>query len=146
MNQNLGFQNSSMEEGNWAALAGDYHNGPLSVIIPFGIWGVIAFVWFVVASLRVLYRNYKYCDPSLRIINAFLFAAFLTRIIIFTIVYGAFDGDMRFLVGYVGFSVCLNRGVCRRPSEAEQRAAQAKENVAAIPQFAPAFQRTRYRS
>ena len=28
------------------ALAGDYHNGPLSVVIPFGIWGVIAFLWF----------------------------------------------------------------------------------------------------
>ena len=28
-----------------AALAGDYHNGPLSIIIPFGIFGVIGFVW-----------------------------------------------------------------------------------------------------
>ena len=29
-----------------AELAGDYHNGPLSVIVPFGIPGVIAFLWF----------------------------------------------------------------------------------------------------
>ena len=26
-------------------LVGDYHNGPLSVILPLGIPGVIAFVW-----------------------------------------------------------------------------------------------------
>jgi hypothetical protein len=56
---------------NWSsALAGDYHNGPLSVIIPFGIWGAIAFLWFVVAALRVLYANYRYCDPALRTYNA----------------------------------------------------------------------------
>ena len=30
-----------------AAIAGDYHNGPLSVILPFGIWGVFAFLWLV---------------------------------------------------------------------------------------------------
>ena len=27
-------------------VAGDYHNGPLTLIIPLGIWGVIGFVWF----------------------------------------------------------------------------------------------------
>src|SRR5262249_29909547 len=38
-------------EENWGAtLAGDYHNGPLSVIIPFGIWGAGGFVWFLVAA------------------------------------------------------------------------------------------------
>jgi len=36
-----------------AIVAGDYHNGPLTLIIPLGIWGVIAFAWFVIASLRV---------------------------------------------------------------------------------------------
>ena len=38
-----------------AAMAGDYHNGPLSVLIPFGIWGLAAFVWLLVAGARFLY-------------------------------------------------------------------------------------------
>jgi len=32
---------------NPLALAGDYHNGMLSLIIPFGIWGVFTIVWFL---------------------------------------------------------------------------------------------------
>jgi len=37
-----------------AELAGDYHNGPLSVIIPFGVFGVIAFVWFLLRASKGL--------------------------------------------------------------------------------------------
>ena len=37
-----------------AKLAGDYHNGPLSVIIPFGIGGVIGFLWLLGWESRCL--------------------------------------------------------------------------------------------
>ncbi len=50
-------------------LAGDYHNGPLTVIIPFGIFGVIALAWFLTAAFRVLYKYYCFGDPSLRNVN-----------------------------------------------------------------------------
>src|SRR6266567_920436 len=40
---------TSESAGEGAELAGDYHNGPLSVIVSFGIFGVIGFVWFMVA-------------------------------------------------------------------------------------------------
>jgi hypothetical protein len=30
--------------------AGDYHNGPLSILIPFGLFGMIAFLWLLGAG------------------------------------------------------------------------------------------------
>ena len=101
------------EDQSWAALAGDYHSGPLSVIIPFGIWGAAAFLWFLTAGFRMLYRNYRYGDPELATVNSFLFAAFCTKVILFFVIYGAFAYDMQVFCGYLGMSVCLNGGVAR---------------------------------
>ncbi len=64
-------------------LVGDYHNGPLSVLIPFGLYGAIAFVWFLAAGLRVLHRNWKFGNPALRSVNALLLAAFAARMVLF---------------------------------------------------------------
>jgi len=101
-----------------AALAGDYHNGPLSVVIPFGIWGAIAFVWFLAASFRVLVSNYRYGNPALQVVNAFFLADFLTRAIMFLVVVGGLTTDMLHFAGIVGLSVSLNGGVARpQPSE-----------------------------
>jgi hypothetical protein len=100
-------------ENQGLALAGDYHNGPLSVILPFGIWGAIAFVWFLFAAIRVLYANYRYGDPSLRMINTFLLAAFVARAIFFFLIVGALSFDMLLFCGWLGLSVSLNGGVCR---------------------------------
>ncbi|MFO1488368.1 MAG: O-antigen ligase family protein [Verrucomicrobiota bacterium] len=92
-------------------MAGDYHNGPLSVIIPFGIWGVIGWLWFLAASIRMLYLNYKNGDPALKTVNAFLFAHFIARTVLFFAVFGGFYSDMAFFAGLVGFSICINGGM-----------------------------------
>ena len=94
-----------------AALAGDYHNGPLSVIIPFGIFGVIGFIWFLVAGGRVMYRNYKFGDPLLERINRFLLAYYLMKIIMFFTVFGSLYSDFVGFTGLVGLSVALNGGL-----------------------------------
>ena len=44
------------------AISSDFHNGPLSVIIPLGIWGVIAVLWLMIAGIWVTYCNYRYGD------------------------------------------------------------------------------------
>jgi len=95
------------------ALSFDYHNGPLSVILPFGIWGVIVFVWFLAAGVRVLYYNYKYGDPALQTINTYLLAAFLTNIISFIVAAGALNSSMMGFVGLLGLNIAVNGGVCR---------------------------------
>ncbi len=105
--------------GDWgSSIAGDYHNGPLSVILAFGIWGVFAFLWLLIAGGWSLYDNLRYGDPSLQTINALLFAIFITRTILFFFVAGSLYSDITVFTGYFGMSVCLNGGVCRRQAPA----------------------------
>jgi O-antigen ligase len=94
-------------------VVGNYHNGPLSVILPFGIFGAIGFLWFTVASLRVLYQNYQFGDPAYHKINTFLFVYFLSKMIYFYAVFGAFHMDLPALLGLLGLSISLNGGVAK---------------------------------
>ncbi len=100
-----------------AELAGDYHSGPLSVIIPFGLGGVIGFLWLLGAGMKVLYRNYKYGDPAFKQINTYLFAAFVAKAIYFMVIFGAFEGDLTIFLGLLGMSVAINGGM-RQPVKA----------------------------
>ena len=59
------------------ALSGDYHNGPISVILPFGIWGAVVFLWLMIGGAWAMYGNYRYGDESLRTINTFLWVSCL---------------------------------------------------------------------
>ena len=81
------------------ALSGDYHSGPLSVILPFGIWGAIAFLWFLIAGVWALHHNRLYGDPALQTVNTFLFTAFLAKIISFIFIFGGLSGD---IAGFAG--------------------------------------------
>jgi hypothetical protein len=98
-------------------LAGDYHNGPLSVIVPFGIWGVIGWIWFLAASIRALHLNHRYGDPSLKTINTFLLAFFVARVIDFFAVFGGLYSDFGLFAGIVGLSLSLNGGICKPAAE-----------------------------
>ena len=126
-----------------ALVAGDYHNGPLSLIIPFGIWGVAAFVWFCAASIRLLWRNYRYGEESIRNINAFLLTAFLAKLFFFTVIFGAFYMDLSPLTGIVALSISFNRGMARATAPARVPAIvpQPEPAVPALPAWQPAFAR-----
>ena len=94
-------------------LTGDYHSGPLSVILPFGIFGSIAFVWLLVAGIRVLYQNYQFGDPAYHNINTFLFAYFVVKVIFFFTIFGSLHSDIPMFLGLLGLSVSLNGGVAK---------------------------------
>lgn len=95
-----------------ASLAGgDYHNGPLSVQLPFGIFGTLLVLWFFGGAIWVLRRNAKYGDPAIQNINTFLLACFIARIVYFVVFFGALFVDLMLFTGIVGLSVSLNRGV-----------------------------------
>jgi hypothetical protein len=100
-----------------STLAGDYHNGPLSLIIPFGIFGVVGFVWFLVATSKILYRNYKHGDAELLLFNRFLLALFIMRVVTFFTVFGSFYADLFAFTGIIGLSVALNHGVAKPAPE-----------------------------
>jgi hypothetical protein len=112
--------------GNYeeALYAGDYHNGPLSVLIPFGLSGALAFLWLLAAGAKVLYCNYRYGDARLRQVNMTLFASYLTQCVFFFVIFGALNSQLMVFLGTLGFSVCLNGGVCRKTALAKQRAAE----------------------
>jgi hypothetical protein len=124
------------------ALSGDYHNGWLSVLITFGIWGMIVTLWFFAAGTRVLYCNFRYGDSRLQTINAFLLANFLTRVVMFMTISGAgLHSDLLPLAGALGLSVALNGGV-RQPAPQPVQAQRPMIHPARIlPRDRPAFQR-----
>ena len=101
---------SSYEE---ILISGNYHSGPLTLIIPFGIFGVLAFAWFCVSGFRILYRNYRFGDPEIKNVNTFLISYFSAYLLFFLSVYGQFDLDLYIFTGVVGFSIALNGGVAK---------------------------------
>lgn len=96
-------------------VSGNYHNGWLTILIPFGLWGLIGFAWFCWAGGKVLYANYRFGDPSLKNTNTFLLAYFVARLMFYLGFYGQFDLDFVVFTGTVALSLSLNRGV-RQPS------------------------------
>ena len=98
-------------------LAGNYHNGPLSLLLPFGVWGAIGWLWFMVACMRALYLNFHYGDESLRRINTLLLGWFLVKCVMFLLIFGDFRAEFASFTGVVGFSLALNHGI-RKPVRA----------------------------
>jgi hypothetical protein len=113
-------------------LTGDYHNGPLSVLMPFGIFGGIAFLWILGAGIKVLYRNWRYGDPKLKLINSFFLSYFLAQCLLFLFVFGAIDSPQSVFFGVLGLSVSINGGVCRKKVP-KAVSAPATANVMLVP-------------
>jgi hypothetical protein len=109
-------------------IAGDYHSGPLTLIIPFGIFGVLTFIWFLIAGGRVLWRNYRYGDPAVQNINTFLWGFFLARVVFYITIFGAFYIDLATFIGTVGISIAINHGMCEAPSRAPAAAGASWRN------------------
>lgn len=103
--------NKGSEGAAGSMLAGDYHNGPLSIIIPFGIFGVIGFVWFLIAGYRLLLTNYRFGDPEYEHFNRFFLASFVVKVIMFFCIVGSLYSDLFSIAGVVGISIALNGGV-----------------------------------
>lgn len=97
------------------ALASDFHNGPLSVVLSFGIWGVLVWLWFWAAGFFVVWRNYHYGDSALRHLNLFLFATFISNCLFFLFIFGDVVTEVSQFTGVLGLSIALNHGVMRRP-------------------------------
>ncbi len=95
------------------AISGDYHSGPLTTLIPFGLWGAIGLVWLQAAGLFVFYRNYRYGDPELKTFNAYGLAWGIAGTFGFYFVFGGFHDLVADAAKGLGFSIALNWGICR---------------------------------
>ncbi len=96
------------------AVSNDFHSGPISTIIGFGIWGAIGMIWLMAATFFVVYRNYQYGPAELKIFNTFMLAFCVKSIVFFFLIYGAFQADVGNFARLAGFSVAMNWGVARR--------------------------------
>lgn len=97
-----------------ASLARDYHNGLLSLYMPLGGVGTVAFAWFLIAGGRVLRRNCREGDPELLLVNRLLYGYFLARVVFFLFIFGSFFLDLAVFVGLVGLGLSLNAPVWQR--------------------------------
>jgi len=125
------------------ALANDFHNGMISVVIPFGIWGVIAIVWFLIAGNWVVWRNMKYCRPELKVAGQFIFVLYFYEAAYFLSCFGGLQiaSELASFVGFLGLSIALNNGVCQPSPEEQSVRAPAVIPFRSMPRPRPAFQR-----
>ena len=100
------------------AISGDYHNGPLSTLMPFGIWGAITYFWVSLTALYILYRNYRYGDPELKTVNAFLMVLAIQKFFGFFFIFGAYSSDLGDYAKLAGFSIAMNWCICGPPKAA----------------------------
>lgn len=136
---NQNFRDISVAES--VSVSGAYHSGPLSVLMPFGVWGAIALLWFWFASLRVLNNNLRYCDPAFRTINIFLFAYFITKVFMFLVIFGAIEGDLATFAVLIALSISINGGICRPAVVKVPVAVNRGVLVPSRPRFQPFFPR-----
>ena len=127
---------------NSLSLSADYHNGMLSLIIPFGVWGVIMVLWFLAAGGRVLYRNAKYGPDYLKKVNSFLLALYFFEAASFVSCFGGLQiaTELGSFIGYLGLSIALNNGVCE-PEKPASVPFRSVLPIRVLPPPRPAFQR-----
>lgn len=131
----------SADTASEATLAQDYHSGPLSIIIPFGVWGVLGWLWFLAAAFRALYWNYRNGDPAVQTINTFLLAYFAAKVILFFVVFGTFYKDLAVFAGIVGLSISLNNGI-RKPKRSPATRRLVRPRTLWRPSLVPHVPRT----
>jgi hypothetical protein len=112
--QGLGSGQDASQDG--LAISMDYHNGPLSTLMPFGIWGAISYLWVSLAGLFIMYRNFRYSEPELQTVNSFLLSIEIQRFLGFFLLFGAYSDDIGGTAKLAGFSIALNWGVQRAPA------------------------------
>ena len=111
------FAASHIDAGDQSlAISDDYHSGPLSTLMCFGVWGGIGMVWLMGATLFVLYRNYKYGDPDMATFNVYMLAAGISSVFAFFFIFGGFHEDVGNIARYAGLSLAFNRGLAKRPA------------------------------
>lgn len=131
--QFAGGVDAAMDRSNEGlAVSSDYHSGPLSTLIPFGLWGAISVIWLLAAGLFICYRNFRYSDPELRVVNAFFLASFIWHTVSFFTVFGAYQDEPMSIARVVGFSVALNWGI-RKAAPRPVAAAQAPAKRRLLP-------------
>lgn len=119
-----------MEQFEPAMIAGEYHSGPLSVSIPFGLPGAACLIWLWWGTWIYLYRCRKYGDPRLRSLNTFLISYLTAKAIFFVFAYGSFSSDLQVFTGLAGMAVAMNGAdICAWEKKEEDEERKLREST-----------------
>jgi O-antigen ligase len=84
---------------DWALISSSYHNGPISLLLGLGVFGLLTGVGFLISALirhrRFLRRTWA--DPNLRRCHQAVYSMFLTYILVFFTLFGAVEEFSPFL-------------------------------------------------
>jgi hypothetical protein len=110
------------------------------VLISFGVWGVIGWFWFLAASIRALYLNYRHGPEHLKTVNTFLLSYFVARTLFFFTIFGDFRADFPLFAGLIGFALALNGGIHKRTAvvavaESEPAPNTLRPGLRSVPAF-----------
>jgi hypothetical protein len=141
MTQDMVYTRREIDNSMAAQVAQDYHNGPLSVLIPLGIFGLAALLWFWYAGFRLLLANHRYGPPQLQSINTMLLAFFITKILHFVFIFGSLHLDFYQFTGILGLSVALNGGMASRSAIPVEPEVKPGAIATILPPSRPAFGR-----
>jgi hypothetical protein len=111
------------KQWDYSYITGEHHNGFFSVIIAFGVWGLLAFAGFIGVGFWVLLQNYRFGEERLRSVNGFLLLNYIGWVLLFFSYWGTLYWSMRDFAGILGLAVALNGGMALAPDrdpEAEQ--------------------------
>jgi O-antigen ligase len=116
----------AVQQGRYTAyedtlVSGNYHQGLLTIIIPFGIFGLVAFFWFVGAGWWILFQNARRSRPQLQSINTFILSYYSARLVFYIFLYGQFDTEFVVFTSCVALSLAINRGWQGTHSVAESK-------------------------
>jgi hypothetical protein len=89
-----------------------------------------------------MYRNFRYGDPALQVVNTFLFTSYIVSMISFYFIAGGIADGMAAFTGQLGMSVALNRGVRPRPPAAKPVNIPFRRDNVRRYVNSPAFQRS----
>jgi len=142
MTQEMVFSRREIDSSAAAQVAQDYHNGPLSVLIPLGIFGVFGVLWFWYAGFRLLVANYRYGVPQLQSINTLLLALFVTKVLSFLLIFGSLYQDFAQFAGLLALSTALNGGMAAKAAQPVTHGAfRPRGTPTLVPQARPSFGR-----
>lgn len=121
----------AVSQGSLAAyedtlISGNYHQGILTLIIPFGLPGFLAFAWFAAAGWWLLFSNYRRGRPELKHINTFLLSFYSARLLFYLTLYGQFDLDLIIFTSCVALGQAIN-------GHSYQAATDARSEGAVVP-------------